>query len=502
MRRNAKQEQPPIRAAIYTRISRDSMIGGIAQAGVERQEVDCRTLADKLGLNVTKVFCDNDISAYSGKRRPGYDQLLEAITAGEVDAVVVWHTDRLYRRVSTLMDYIGVCQPRGVRTYAVMAGEIALDTPAGEATAVTIAAWSQYESAMKGKRQKSANAQRAQQGRHSSTGRVFGYESDGKFLRPIEADAIRNAYEAVIDGIPLAAICREWNDAGLYTSRKGRTWNGSLLSQLLRNPRYAGIKTYSPRGAGDKKVRGFQLLYAADGTPIHGKWEPVVDYDTWHAAQAVLTDPARKWAHPPQQLLAGIALCGVCGKVMHSGGTRRGGSGYQRRIRCSGSAGHAYRESAPIEAFVTKVVLEYLRRPDVADQLIDDSGSAAAAATIRQQLSDIQVRSDAFVALLADGAITPQQCRDGQARLRARRAALEAELPLPANTSLRRLIASQTPEDVWGELSDDERRIVIDELLTVEILPSGTKEAAYLDWRRRILNPDSIRLTWKHTKGE
>lgn len=478
------------------------MIGGIAHAGIDRQEADCRALANRLGLTVTEVFCDNDISAYSSKRRPGYDQLLEAIVAGQVDAVVVWHTDRLYRRVSTLMDYISVCQPRGVRTYAVMAGEIALDTPAGEATAVTIAAWSQYESAMKGKRQKSANAQRAQQGRHSSTGRVFGYEPDGITLRRVEADAIADAYQAVIDGIPLAGICRQWNNAGLRTTRKQRTWDGTLLSQLLRNPRYAGFKTYSPRGDGDKKRRGHQILYSADGTPIRGQWQPIVDDDTWNAAQAVLTDPTRRWDHPAQQLLTGIALCGVCGKVMHSGGTRRTSNGSQRRIRCSGSAGHPYREAAPIEELVTRVVLEYLKRTDIAEQLTDDRGRTAAAATIRQQLADIQVRSDALVALLADGEITPQQCRDGQARLRARRSALEAELPLPANQSLRKLIASESPEHTWAQLSDDERRVVIDALLTIEILPSGTKEATYLDWQRRILNPASVRLTWKHSTGD
>lgn len=34
---------------------------------------------------------DNDVSAYSGKRRPGYERLMADVTAGAVDLVVAWH---------------------------------------------------------------------------------------------------------------------------------------------------------------------------------------------------------------------------------------------------------------------------------------------------------------------------------------------------------------------------------------------------------------------------
>jgi len=486
------------RAAIYTRISRDSLVGGVAQAGVERQEADCRALADSHGFEVVEVHSDNDLSAYSGRRRPGYEALLASIEGGRIDVVLVWHTDRLYRRVSTLMDYISACKPNGVRTFAVMAGEIALDTPTGEATAVTIAAWSQHESAMKGKRQTAANAQRARQGKSVSSGRVFGYETDGKTLRSVEAEAVQRAYQAIIDGISLASICRQWNDAGLLTSRKSRTWDSTLLSQLLRSPRYAGLKAYDPRGVRDAKKRGHSLIYNEDGTPVRGKWEPVVDEDTWRAAQAVLADPARRWAHPPQLLLSGVALCGVCGAVMHSGGTRKSANGEQRRIRCSAKAGHAYRESAPIEEFVTRVILEYLRRPGILQALTASDDLADSAAATRQQLADLQVRSDSLVGLLVEGVMSEQQFRDGQARLQEKMAELESRLPSTVSRTAVRIASASAPEEVWGQLSDDERRVVINELMVVEVLPSGTKEATYLDWRRRILNPESLRITWRH----
>jgi DNA invertase Pin-like site-specific DNA recombinase len=59
------------RAAIYTRISRDKEG---TELGVQRQEQDCRALAERDGLQVVRVYTENDIGAstLSKKRRPEY----------------------------------------------------------------------------------------------------------------------------------------------------------------------------------------------------------------------------------------------------------------------------------------------------------------------------------------------------------------------------------------------------------------------------------------------
>lgn len=467
-----------LRGAIYTRISRDS--AGVG-AGVARQEEDCRAHAAAHSIEVVAIYSDNDVSAYSGSPRPGYRELLRAIEAGAVDRVVVWHTDRLYRRTSDLEQYITVCEPHKVATLSVQSGPLDLATPAGRMIARTLGSVAQYESEQKAERQKRANFQRAVQGRHFSTLRVFGYEREGLTLDPIEAPAVAGAYQAVIDGVPLAGICRRWNEQGLRTSKKQNLWDSTVLQQLLRSPRYAGIRIYHG-----------EILMGEDGHPIRGEWPPIVDEDTWLAAQAVLRDPARRWPHAPQQLLSGVALCAICGAVMQSGGVRNG----KRRIRCSGQAGHAYREAEPIDNFVVEVVLKYLSRPDIA-RAVTPLPSPGIGAEIRDEMARLQQRSDGLTNAFADGLISLQQLRDGQARIARRQKELEAKLPLPANSSLRRLANAAEPADIWAALDVEDQRAVIDELLTIEIVPSRTKEATYLDWRRRIINPDSVKLTWK-----
>ena len=86
------------RAAIYCRISH---IKDDDQTGVERQERICRELAAKIGVTVQArhVFIDPSRSAWQrDRKRPGWDGLLEAIDAGELDLALIYHPDRLMRQ--------------------------------------------------------------------------------------------------------------------------------------------------------------------------------------------------------------------------------------------------------------------------------------------------------------------------------------------------------------------------------------------------------------------
>src|SRR4051812_10654735 len=90
----------PKRAAIYVRLSSDREG---RELGIQRQEQDCRALAEELGwtLHPTRpIYRDNDrgASSLSHKARPEYAELLAAVRAGQVDAILYWSNSRLTRR--------------------------------------------------------------------------------------------------------------------------------------------------------------------------------------------------------------------------------------------------------------------------------------------------------------------------------------------------------------------------------------------------------------------
>jgi hypothetical protein len=81
-------------ALIYCRISKHDRGEAF---GVARQEKLCRRLASRHDLDVGRVLVDNDVSAF--RVRPAFEQVVEASKKGEADALLVYHADRLYRRM-------------------------------------------------------------------------------------------------------------------------------------------------------------------------------------------------------------------------------------------------------------------------------------------------------------------------------------------------------------------------------------------------------------------
>ena len=86
--------------------------------GVTRQLADCRKLAEQLGWTIAEEYIDNDLSAYSAKRRPSYERMLADIADGTHDAVIVYHVDRLTRRpieLEQFLDTLSIAKVRQVR---------------------------------------------------------------------------------------------------------------------------------------------------------------------------------------------------------------------------------------------------------------------------------------------------------------------------------------------------------------------------------------------------
>ncbi|MBV9822293.1 MAG: recombinase family protein, partial [Actinobacteria bacterium] len=198
------------RAAIYCRISQDREGAGL---GVDRQREDCEKLAASMGWRVVAVHTDNDVSAFSGKARPGYRALLADLEAGRADAVLVWHTDRLHRSPRELEDFISLCERRKITTQTVMAGSLDLNTSSGRMVARMLGAAARQEVEHKSDRIKAAQLQKAAAGGWIGGPPPLGWDvqPDGSAtLEPAAASRIHEATTAVLAGASLGSIVAEW----------------------------------------------------------------------------------------------------------------------------------------------------------------------------------------------------------------------------------------------------------------------------------------------------
>lgn len=469
---------PPRTAAIYARISQDRAGAGV---GVDRQLADCRQLAERLGWTVGAVHTDNDISAYSGKPRPGYRALLADLSAGRVDAVLVWHTDRLHRSPVELEEWIAVCEPRGIATHTVQAGTLDLATPSGRMVARMLGSAARYESEHKGERVRAARRQAAQEGRYSGGKRPFGFEADGVTLRPTEVAEIVKAADALLAGAGLRSVVRAINERGIPTTFNAGTWSPRSFKDVMLRPRNAGLATYRGEIVGP------------------ASWPAILPEEQWRAVVALLTDPARRTTPvgaAVRWLGSGLYVCSTC----HLPRLRVSTSGQKSpAYRCNAreslpqQTGHVSRAARPLDEYVERIIVERLTRPDAVELLAADQDGAdttamhAEALTLRQRLDQL---ADAH----ADGEVTLSQLTRSTARMRARLDAIDVELAAAAaGDPLAGLIGSESPAAMWATLDIGRRRAVLDALMTVTVLPRTGKRGP----NGQRFDPDGVRIEWK-----
>jgi len=221
-------------AGIYVRISyvRDGSV-----LGVDRQEPPCRELAARRGWTVAgPVYTDNDLSAYSGKRRPGYEQLLADAKAGKLGAVIAWDADRLTRQPIENEGLIELAERYGVQL-ATVTGEYDLATPSGRLHFRIKGAIARHESEHKAERIILWHGQRAQAGHWHGGRRPFGYryvKGEGLVLDDAEAAAIGDAAVRILHGGKLTAIARDWRARGLMATESGRPVTVTRVDRIKR----------------------------------------------------------------------------------------------------------------------------------------------------------------------------------------------------------------------------------------------------------------------------
>jgi DNA invertase Pin-like site-specific DNA recombinase len=143
---------------------------------------------------------------------------------------------------------------------ATVSGDVDLSTAQGRLVARLKGAVARHEIDHKSDRQRRAARQKAEQGRPQWK-RAFGYLDDTYQPDPRTAPLVKQAYAAVLAGASLSDICRIWNDAGALTLR-GKPWVQPQLSNFLRKPRNAGLRSYNGEIIG------------------RGNWPPLVEEST------------------------------------------------------------------------------------------------------------------------------------------------------------------------------------------------------------------------------
>lgn len=376
----------PTSPAIYARISSDR---DGDQLGIRRQIDDCAALVARRGWPVARIYADDDISAYTGKSRPEYRRLLRDVEEGGIDAVVVWHLDRLHRHPKELEEFFEVCSAAGVSDLASVSGDVDLATHDGQFLARILGAVAKKESDDKSRRITRKALELAEAGKIGGGGtRPYGYQDNRRTIVPSEARVIREIAARLLAGDALRSVANDLNLRAIRTVT-GREWNAQTLRRMVLSARISGQREHHG-----------EILAKAE-------WPAIISPGQTENLRALFSDPGRRTNRSVRRyLLKGLLRCGHCGAVLQA----RPRSGGDRRYGCTKGpglpgCGRTWILSEPLEDFITDAVLYRLDTPDLGAKL---SGSAQAdpAEDAHGDLRADEAHLDELASAYGDKAIT------------------------------------------------------------------------------------------------
>ncbi len=462
--------------AIYVRLSQDV---GLSRSAVKRQRADCEALCKAQGWSPVVVYEDNDVSAYSGKRRPSYQRLLDDIRVGAVERVVVWHPDRLHRSPRELEDFIDVIEASGCAVSTVTAGNYDLATPDGRLTARIVGSVARKESEDKSRRIRRKTLELAQAGAWVGGGtRPYGYAKvvgdDGRTtleVVDVEAAEIVSMMERFLAGQSATSIAADLRARDVATVNGGQWRTNTVLGILC-----GGVTSGQREHLGE--------IIAA------GTWPAIVTPAQTRNARAVAALTAAKISSGQRArttyLLSGLCRC-ACGGRMHASSHSRG-TAVAKCARPPNGCGAVSIRREPLEALVEELVLQAFDKAKLPSQT-----SKRSTATTERTIRDAEAQLGELAAAYADRVISMGEWQIARNRVQARltEASNASAGDVVHDAAIRPFVGKPGAlRKAWGPMTIGQKQAIVRAVIETITITAGVRG-------RNRFDPDRVDIRWR-----
>jgi len=464
--------------------------------GVQRQEEDCRGFVKRQGWKLAKVYEDNDISAFSGKTRPAYVELLQDIQNGAIQAVVAWHPDRLHRHPKELEHFIDVVEKAHCQVATVQGGEYDLSTASGRMSARIVGAVARGESEHKSERLLRKHEELAKAGKSAGGGRPFGYEADRKTIRPAEAKLIREAARRVLEGESMRSICTDWNSREVPTVGKAGGWVSQVLRRLLISARISGRREIGY--AKGKRLDIGKITATAE-------WPGIISVDDSDHLRHMLSGHRRPGRVREYLLTGGIIRCGVCQQPMQAhprsltqkdiaAGLTEG----RKEMSCvkrpgTKGCGRVSILAGPVEEMIAKDIVRVVDQGALARALAPGDDRAAI-----QELLEVQTRQAELRDLFTDGAISAEDWKVAGKKLREKEDKAQRSIENQRRPRGLNGVPDKLTMKTWNGMPLHRRRAFVEVLIESVTIACATPEAQRNARSKGMqIDPSRISVKWK-----
>jgi site-specific DNA recombinase len=230
--------------------------------------------------------------------------------AAEFDGIAGWKLDRFGRTLFGLNDLFRWCTDER-KVLVCVSDHIDLSHWTGRLVAAVIAGVAEGELEAIKERTSASHAKIRELGRWHGGQVPYGYvavqRDGGWWLEPdvTRMGTVAHLVRAVAAGRGRLTLAKDLNERGISGPRGGK-WSGVAVTRIVQS-RWV---------LGQAKHAG-QVVIGEDGLPAQ-RAEPLVPFDTWQLAQAVMRDQAKpRTRSDDESLLLDVAFCWECGSKLY-----------------------------------------------------------------------------------------------------------------------------------------------------------------------------------------
>ena len=307
--RNGVPALQVVRCAIYTRKSTEEGLDQEFNSLDAQREAAQAYIVSQQQQGWLALPQRYDDGGFSGGNldRPALKRLLQDITAGTIDAVLVYKLDRLSRSLLDFARLMEIFENSHV-SFVSITQEFNSATSMGRLVLNMLLSFAQFEREIIAERTRDKIAAARRKGKWVGGMPLLGYDIDpkGSKLRVnhTEAARVRAIFALYLEYQALWPVLRELDRRGWRTKRwrtrkgrfrGGRAFTRNTLRQLLRNVTYLG-----------------HLRYRQEVHP--GEHDAIVNAATWQQVQTLLEALRQEQAArlPAGALLQRLLRCGAC----------------------------------------------------------------------------------------------------------------------------------------------------------------------------------------------
>ena len=321
--------------ALYERLSRDDEMQGESNSIVNQKRY-LEEYAQAQGFKNIRHFTDDGYSGTNFKR-PGFQEMIAAIEAGEIDVVCVKDLSRFGRDYLKVGFYTEIMFPeKGVRFIAIN-NSVDSANPTENDFTPFLNIMNEWYAKDTSNKIRAIFRSRMQDGKRCSGAIPYGYRRDpeDKNHLLIDEDAakvVRRIYQMVIDGMGSQAIANQLTadnvlipSAYLEQSEHGESrnhsyhdpcrWNCTAVSYILDKQEYMGHTVLGKTICENFKTKKRRKARPDELIIFENTHEPIIDAETWHLVQKLRRRTRRKLANGSySHRLSGLVYCADCGK--------------------------------------------------------------------------------------------------------------------------------------------------------------------------------------------